>query len=106
MKRAFFVCALLVAFQFAHSDAPVSLAEKIALARRMADEAAEGKAESGRVVNGNFDFNAELAKFRASMRSEDVSLAVDMSAPDDDQPAQTPAPQAAGETAATADAQP
>ena len=105
MKRAFFVCALLVAFQFAHSDAPVSLAEKIALARRMADEAAEGKAESGRVVNGNFDFNAELAKFRASMRSEDVSLAVDMSAPDDDQPAQTSAPQASEETAAKADAQ-
>lgn len=107
MKRAFFVCALLAAFQFAHSDAPVSLAEKIALARRMADEAAEGKAESGRVVNGNFDFNAELAKFRASMRSEDVSLAVDMSAPDDDQqPAQTPAPQPAGKIAAKADSQP
>lgn len=108
MKRAFIVCAVLSAFHFAHCEAPASLAEKIALARRMADEAAEGKAESGRVVNGNFDFNAELAKFRASMRSEDVSLAVDMSAPDDDaqQPAQTQAPQPAGKIAAKADAQP
>ena len=107
MKRAFIVCAALSAFNFAHCDAPVSLAEKIALARRLADEAAEGKAESGRVVNGNFDFNAELAKFRASMRSEDVSLAVDMSAPDDDaqQPAQTQAPQSADKNLAKPDAQ-
>ena len=95
MKKAFLVCAVLSAFNFAHCDAPASLAEKIALARRLADEAAEGKAESGRVVNGNFDFNAELAKFRASMRSEDVSLAVDMSEPDDDA---QPAPQLADKT--------
>ena len=58
----------------AHAQDSLTLAEKIAMAKRMADEAAEGKAESGRVVNGTFNFAEELSKYRASLggaRSED-----------------------------------
>jgi len=43
----------------------MTLAQKLEIARRMADEAAEGKAESGRVVSGEFSFSEIMAKYRA-----------------------------------------
>lgn len=61
----FSVFGLSVCVSSALGQSAATLAEKIALARHLADEAASGKAEEGRVLTGNFDFNAELKKFRA-----------------------------------------
>ena len=42
----------------------LTLEQKLALARHLADEAAQGKAETGRVLTGDFDFSKELKRFR------------------------------------------
>ncbi len=47
-----------------------TLAEKIAIAKRLADEAAQGKAAVGRVIENNFDFASELKKFRELNRPQ------------------------------------
>ncbi len=60
-----FFVAVSVSVCFSDEPPPLTLSEKIALARHLADEAAEGKAETGRVLTGNFDFGEELRKFRA-----------------------------------------
>ncbi len=50
----------------------LSLAEKIALAKKLADEAAVGKTEAGRVVNGTFNFAEELSNYRKSLKAQNV----------------------------------
>lgn len=65
--RIFLTLALFcAAFASALSGAQknISLAEKIAMAKKMADDGVAGKAEIGRVVSGDFNFSEELAKFR------------------------------------------
>ena len=42
----------------------LTLEQKLALARHLADEASQGKAESGRVLTGEFDFSLELKRCR------------------------------------------
>jgi len=42
----------------------ISLERKIELARRLADEAARGEAQAGRVITGDFDFARELKRFK------------------------------------------
>ena len=49
----------------------ISLAEKIALAKKMADAAAAGKEESGLVVNGGFDFSKMLEKYGSEIAQSD-----------------------------------
>ncbi len=62
-----FVMAFIPALCFGAGSTPkLTLAEKIALAKHMADEAAEGRAEVGRVVSGDFDFAHAVEEFRKS----------------------------------------
>ncbi len=72
MRRAyiFLLACCCLGSLFAKDDSPLTLVQKIELARRLADEAASGKAEAGRVIENNFDFAAELKKYRASKLSE------------------------------------
>ncbi len=62
-----FCCPMVALANLSPSD---MLRQKIEIARRLADEAASGKAESGRVIENNFDFVAELKKYRDSLRAE------------------------------------
>ena len=74
MNRAVFAVFAAAFFCASSICSAASLAEKIALARHLADEAAAGKAPEGRVLTNDFDFDAELRKFRASakFRSSEV----------------------------------
>lgn len=49
---------------FAAMNPALTLQQKLALARHLADEAAQGKAETGRVLTGDFDFAKELKRCR------------------------------------------
>ena len=62
MTLALFCAAFASALSGAQKN--ISLAEKIAMAKKMADDGVAGKAEIGRVVSGDFNFSEELAKFR------------------------------------------
>ncbi len=66
------MCAPLFLLCSYAQDSP-TLAEKIALAKKMADDAASGKTESGKVVNGTFNFAEELLKYRESVRVQKTS---------------------------------
>lgn len=68
MNRAFFAIFTTAFLCVSAVCSAASLAEKIALARHLADEAAAGKAPEGRVLTNDFDFDAELRKFRASAK--------------------------------------
>ena len=64
--------ALIAVFSAAFlSQAEMSLAEKIALAKKVADAAAAGKEESGLVVNGGFDFAKIVEKYRSGPAESD-----------------------------------
>lgn len=64
--------ALIAIFSAAFSSqAEMSLAEKIALAKKVADAAAAGKEESGLVVNGGFDFAKIVEKYRSGPAESD-----------------------------------
>ena len=66
------VLALVAVFSAAiSSQAEMSLAEKIALAKKMADAAAAGNEESGLVVNGSFDFAKIVEKYRGGRAESD-----------------------------------
>ena len=47
------------------SKPALTLSQKLALARHLADEAAQGKAETGRVLTGDFDFAKELERCKS-----------------------------------------
>lgn len=47
------------------SEKSLTLAEKLAIAKRMADDAVAGKAEMGRVVSGGFSFNDIVKEYRS-----------------------------------------
>lgn len=67
MKIRIFICLIGVFLSFAlNAQTPaLTLEQKLALARHLADEAAQGKAETGRVLTGDFDFAKELKRCRA-----------------------------------------
>ena len=75
MNRAFPSVVAMSVFCAASVCGAASLAEKIALARHLADEAAAGKAPEGRVLTNDFDFDAELRKFRASSKYQSSEAA-------------------------------
>lgn len=74
----------------------ISLAEKIALAKKMADAAAAGKEESGLVVNGGFDFSKMLEKYGSEIAQSDKTALPAPSepetAPEPDLPQPAPSP--------------
>ena len=49
----------------AAAEKALTLAEKLAIAKRMADDAVAGKAEMGRVVSGEFSFNDIVKEYRS-----------------------------------------
>lgn len=66
------ILALIAVFSAAFSSqAEMGLAEKIALAKKMADAAAAGREESGLVVNGGFDFAKIVEKYRVGAAESD-----------------------------------
>ena len=79
----------------------ISLAEKIALAKKMADAAAAGKEESGLVVNGGFDFSKMLEKYGSEIAQSDKTALPAPSepetAPEPDLPQPAPSPATASE---------
>ena len=79
----------------------ISLAEKIALAKKMADAAAAGKEESGLVVNGGFDFSKMLEKYGNDIAQSDKTALPAPSEPEEptapDLPQPIPAPATAFE---------
>ena len=79
----------------------ISLAEKIALAKKMADAAAAGKEESGLVVNGGFDFSKMLEKYGNDIAQSDKTALPAPSEPEEptapDLPQPIPAPATAVE---------
>lgn len=79
----------------------ISLAEKIALAKKMADAAAAGKEESGLVVNGGFDFSKMLEKYGSEIAQSDKTALPAPSepetAPEPDLPQLSPAPATASD---------
>ena len=75
MNRAFPAVFAAAFFCASSICSAASLAEKIALARHLADEAAAGKAPEGRVLTNDFDFDAELRKFRASAKFRSTEAA-------------------------------
>ena len=72
MIRGFSITLLLVGL--CNSLVAMSLAEKIALAKKMADDGVSGKAESGLVVNSNFNFSDIVKKYRIENKQTDVSI--------------------------------
>lgn len=79
----------------------ISLAEKIALAKKMADAAAAGKEESGLVVNGGFDFSKMLEKYGSEIAQSDKTALPAPSepetAPEPDLPQPAPSPATASD---------
>ena len=71
MIRGFSITLLLVGM--CNSLVAMSLAEKIALAKKMADDGVSGKAESGLVVNSNFNFS-DIVKNIESKTNKQMSL--------------------------------
>ena len=68
MKSRMLITLLLLALcssVWGASKPALTLSQKLALARHLADEAAQGKAETGRVLTGDFDFAKELERCRA-----------------------------------------
>lgn len=63
MKK-FFIAVAVAAYFCSGIAADLTLAQKLALAKKMADAAAQGKEKSGLVVGGDFDFSKMVEKYR------------------------------------------
>ena len=56
------------------ASTPISLQEKLAIAKKMADDGVAGRAEAGRVVSGNFNFAEELSRYRGQANIEELHI--------------------------------
>ena len=63
--RILIYLGVFFAFTLNAQNSALTLEQKLAFARHLADEAAQGKAETGRVLTGDFDFSEELKRCRA-----------------------------------------
>lgn len=70
MLQKLFILSVFIAIVAPSSSSALTLQEKLALAKCAADDAVEGKAEKGQILNGQFDFEAAMKKYASVLRAQ------------------------------------